>query len=68
MSITLTARQLHELLAFINPDGRDDEAQMDTLVTIEYMPERRGVDDDLLDAGYYAFATDNPDDGLYGPI
>lgn len=56
-SITLTASQLKEAFDFIAPD--DEVGQLETEITIEYFGNEELVDK----VGYYAYATEYPEEG-----
>ena len=71
--LMLTGAMLKDLLEFVNPDGLDSddtEDQLDTEVTVMYLnadlaPWYEGVQSP---AGFYAYITDYPDEGTYGPL
>lgn len=64
--ITLTAHQLREAAEFGSPDG--DPEQAETELTIQWMPERTSEDGEPLAAGFYAYYTEYPEEGVYGPL
>ena len=72
-SITLNAKQMREVLTFVNPSGSDvnDETvafELETPVTIEYMPERTSNEGENMPAGLYAYLTEYPEEGVHGPL
>lgn len=64
MHITITARQLREALELANPDGPDDEDQLDTEVTITKRDAFVSDDGDPMPAGLYMHYTDCPEEGV----
>jgi hypothetical protein len=66
--ITLTAKQLREVLEFINPDGEADAAQLETSVTIEYAENIKYENGDNRPSGTYAWLTEYPEEGAIGPL
>lgn len=64
-SITLTGAQIRNLLELVNPDGDDDEDQLETEATIQWMPERVSEEGGPMAAGYYAWITEYPEEGVF---
>ena len=64
MSITITARALREALEFCNPDGPEDEDQMETEVSI-WMRETDEISDEgePLPRGLYCHLSEYPEEG-----
>ncbi len=62
--VTITAKQLREALEFCNPDGPEDEDQMETELTI-WMRETDAVSDEgePLPRGLYCHLTEYPEEG-----
>ena len=67
VSVTLNGHAIKDLVSFVCPDEGDTD-QLETEVTIDWMPERKSTDGDQLSAGYYAFLTEYPEEGCYGPL
>lgn len=67
--ITLSGKDLVELLDFISPDRENDPEQLETEVSIIKMDKTfaDGVGD-VREPGVYAYLTEYPDEGLYGPL
>jgi len=67
--ITLSGNDLIELLDFISPDREQDSEQLESEVTIIQKREAfTSLDGEDKSAGLYAFLTEYPEEGLYGPI
>lgn len=66
---TLSGKDLLELLDFVSPDREQDPDQLECEVTIFH---RAGpftsTDDEEHPAGLYAFLTEYPEEGIFGPI
>ncbi|HAT2580522.1 TPA: hypothetical protein I8273_004417 [Aeromonas hydrophila] len=67
--VTLSGTDLIELLDFISPDREQDPEQLESEVTIIQKQEAfTSTDGEDRPAGLYAFLTECPEEGLYGPI
>lgn len=67
--ITLSAAQLRDALDFVNPDGPDDQDQLEAEVTILWLDAGQSAEDKQdMAAGYYAYLTEYPGEGVYGPL
>ncbi|MGU5889752.1 hypothetical protein [Aeromonas hydrophila] len=67
--ITLSGKDLIELLDFISPDRESDPDQLGCEVTILHKAEPFvSTDGEAHPAGLYAYLTEYPDEGIYGPI
>ena len=70
-TITLTGAQLLDALSLITGDskrrhlGTDEE---ETEITIEHMKAWHDKEDGKQPAGLYAYLTEYPEEGLYGPL
>lgn len=67
--ITLSGRGLLELLDFISPDREQDPERLEAEVSIFKMDKRfaDGVGD-VREPGVYAYLTEYPEEGVYGPL
>lgn len=66
--VTLNAKQIRDLLNYVNPDGPEYEDQMETDVSIDWMESRTSEEGEPMSAGYYAWLTEYPEEGVYGPL
>ncbi len=67
-TLTLNAKQLREALEFVNPDGPEDQDQVEAEVTITQRAAFTSTDGEEMPAGLYVHLTDYPDEGVYGPL
>ena len=64
MSITITAKQLREALEFCNPDGPEDDDQMETEVTIWFREKDEvATDGEPMPRGLYCHLSEYPEEG-----
>ncbi len=68
MGLTISIRELHDILKFANPGGKKDADEMDTEVTIKYCEARASTDGDAMPAGHYVWLAEYPEEGCYGPL
>lgn len=67
--ITLSGKDLIELLDFISPDRESDPDQLGCEVTIIHKAEPFvSTDGEDHPAGLYAYLAEYPEEGLYGPL
>ncbi|VUF54090.1 hypothetical protein [Escherichia phage Fraca] len=67
--ITLSGKDLMELLDYISPDRESDPEQLETEVSVIKMDKTfASSEGDIRPAGVYAYLTEYPEEGLYGPI
>lgn len=67
--ITVSAKALLELLDFAAPDRESDADQLDTEITLVGRTEPfTSADGEHCAAGVYAYLTEYPEEGLYGPV
>lgn len=67
MATTMTGKQLEELLDFLAPDR--SEEQMESSVTIIKRHDAfTSTDGEFMAAGLYAYLTEYPEEGLFGPL
>lgn len=67
--ITLSGKDLIELLDFISPDREQDPEQLETEVCVIQIDETfASGEGDIRPPGVYAYLTEYPDEGLYGPL
>ena len=66
--IILNVKQLRDALDYANPDGPEATDQLDTEISIDFFPERISVEGKPMPAGFYAWLTEYPDEGVYGPL
>lgn len=67
--ITVNAKALLELLEFAAPDHESDEEQLDSKITLIQRTEPfTSTDGEHCAAGVYAYLTEYPEEGLYGPV
>lgn len=67
--ITLSGKQLLDLLDFVSPDRDFDSDQLDCEITlIDKIESFTSTDGEFHDAGVYAYLTEYPEEGIYGPI
>jgi hypothetical protein len=67
--ITLSGKDLVELLDFISHDRGSDKEQLDTEVTVMSMTNTfASGEGDIRPPGVYAYLTEYPDERLYGPL
>ncbi|WCH25235.1 hypothetical protein [Aeromonas salmonicida] len=67
--ITLSGKDLVELLDFMSPDREQDPEQLEAEVSIIKLDKlfADGVGD-VRPPGVYAYLTEYPEEGLYGPL
>ena len=66
---TLSGKDLVELLDFISPDREQEPEQLESEITIfQKLEAFKSTDGEDHPAGLYAYLTEYPEDGLYGPI
>lgn len=67
--ITLSGKDLIELLDFINPDREQSPEQLETEVCVFQMDKTfASSEGDIRPPGVYAYLTEYPEEGLYGPL
>lgn len=66
--ITLSGKNLIELLDFISPDREQDPSQLDAEITIIKRDAFTSQDGESMPAGLYAYDAEYPSEGLHGPI
>lgn len=69
MKMTLSGKQLIDVLDFLCPDRDTDEEQTENEVTfIEEKEDFVSTCGENMKAGVYVYLTDYPEEGLYGPV
>jgi len=67
--ITFSGKDLVELLDFISPDRESAPEQLETEVSVIKMDKTfASGEGDIRPPGVYAYLTEYPDEGLYGPL
>ncbi|ELB2792424.1 hypothetical protein QMX34_003012 [Aeromonas hydrophila] len=67
--ITLSGKDLVELLDYICPDRENDPEQLEAEVSVIKMDKAfASGEGDIRPSGVYAYLTEYPDEGLYGPL
>ncbi len=61
--VYLNGYQLREALAFIAPDADSDPEQLESEVVIQHLPARVSTEGEPMEAGYYAWLSDHPEEG-----
>ena len=69
MKMTLSGKQLIDVLDFLCPDRDTDKEQTESEVTfIEKEEDFISTDGENMKSGVYVYLTDYPEEGLYGPV
>jgi len=66
--ITLSGKDLIELLDYISPDRESEPEQLATEVSVIKMDEPFSSSSGVRPSGVYAYLTEYPEEGLYGPL
>lgn len=66
---TLSGKDLLELLDFVSPDREQDPDQLECEVTLFHRGSAfTSTDGEVHPAGLYAYLTEYPEEGIFGPI
>jgi hypothetical protein len=68
-TISLNGQVLLELLEFIAPDHETDKDQLETeFCLFEKTEPFEASDGSMMKPGVYAYLTEYPEEGIYGPL